>query len=73
MDERMTLLECEKRAQKEGFDSATFDLCGPLGKKQCKWADAYMGILEIDDKIVVITDKMYLSKMLWCENFSVGE
>ena len=71
---KMTIHQCEMRAQDEGFDTATFDLCGPLGKKSCRWEDAYMGTLEVEGKLILVSDQMrFLSiDRLWCENFNSG-
>jgi hypothetical protein len=72
--EKMTIHQCETRAQKEGFDTATFDLCGPAGKKSCKWQDAYMSLVEIEGTLVLVNSQMYSLPVdrLWCENFNSG-
>ena len=44
----MNLYQCEKYAQKNGFNSVEFIAYFPAGPKVCRWLDAYFGILEID-------------------------
>ena len=73
--DKMTIDQCELRAQKEGFDTATFDLCGPLGKKSCKWLDAYFGFFQVEgsEGFIRASDFYSLSiDRLWCENFNSG-
>lgn len=47
--ERISIQQCELLAKKLDHDGATFDLVGPLGRKSCKWLDAYMGLFQIDE------------------------
>lgn len=44
----MTLLECERLAEKEGFDKLKFTALFPSGPRMCQWLDAYMGIFQVD-------------------------
>ena len=69
---KLSLIECEKLAQEQGYDTATFDLCGPSGRKKCKWEDAYIGVLKVDGDIVLVDNHFYKlvnDLRLWCENF----
>jgi hypothetical protein len=53
----MNIYQCMKKAQEIGFDSAKFTAIFPTGMKECKWLDAYMGILTIegiDDGFVTV-------------------
>ncbi len=43
----MNLYQCQKWAEKNGFDSCEFYAEFPIGKTKCKWLDAYFGMLEI--------------------------
>ena len=41
---KMTLTACERRAKDDrAYDTATFDLVGPIGRLHCRWLDAYFG------------------------------
>jgi len=75
--EKVNIMQCQKLAQDIGFDSMTFDLVGPKGRKKCKWVDAYFGFFQIegqeDDKVIMIDDSMRYSPNLWCENLMVPE
>jgi hypothetical protein len=44
----MNIYQCEAKAQQIGYDKSTFIAVFPVGPVQCKWLDAYMGILKID-------------------------
>ena len=44
----MNLYQCEKYAQKNGFDSVEFIAIFPAGPKKCRWLDAYFGMFQID-------------------------
>ena len=67
--ERMSILQCEALAKDIGFDSATFDLCGPNGRMKAKWLDAYMGIFQIDGQEgFIMTSQVQFAQNLWCEN-----
>lgn len=66
---KLTINQCQELAKDLGFDGATFDLCGPLGKKACVWRDAYMGIFTMteDDKTFIVSQFQYVPD-IWCEN-----
>ena len=67
--EKLTIHQCEELAKKVGYDSATFDLCGPKGRKPCKWLDAYMGLFIIEgDKGFCMTRQFEFVPDIWCEN-----
>ena len=67
--EKMNILQCKEMAKDIGFDSTTFDLCGPIGRKKAKWLDAYFGIFEIEgvDGFLMASQFQY-SPDVWCEN-----
>lgn len=69
--EKMSILQCQELAKKIGYDSATFDLCGPNGRLHCNWRDAYMGIFQIknDQKTYIMVSQIQLlMPVIWCEN-----
>ncbi len=43
----MNLRQCAKWAEDNGFDSAEFYADFPVGRKKCRWLDAYFGMFEI--------------------------
>jgi len=43
----MNLYQCQKWAEKNGFDKAEFYADFPIGRKKCRWLDAYFGMFEI--------------------------
>jgi len=43
----MNIYQCQKWAQKNGFDTAEFYADFPIGKKKCKWLDAYFGFFVV--------------------------
>lgn len=67
--EKLTIRQCQALAKDLGFDGATFDLCGPLGRKACTWRDAYLGVFTIldDDKTFIASQFEYVPDV-WCEN-----
>ena len=66
---KMTLNQCQELAKTLGHDSATFDLCGPKGKKPCKWLDAYLGMFIIDgSEGFTMVSQLQFAQDLWCEN-----
>lgn len=71
---RMNILQCQKMAQDIGYDSATFDLCGPKGRLKCKWLDAYLGLFrqEGEDGFMSVQTFQFLPD-LWCENLTLSE
>ena len=44
----MNLYQCQKYAEKNGFDSVEFYADFPVGKKKCKWLDAYFGMFIVE-------------------------
>jgi hypothetical protein len=67
--EKMSILQCQEAAKKFGFDSVTFDLCGPKGKVKAKWLDAYMGMFKIEGQDgFIISQQIQFSPDTWCEN-----
>lgn len=44
----MDIYECERKAQEIGFDSAKFKARFPAGVFDCRWIDAYMGLIQVD-------------------------
>ena len=68
--EKLSILQCQELAKKIGFDSATFDLCGPKGEIPCRWLDAYMGIFVIKDKPdnFLMASQFQFNNDIWCEN-----
>ena len=44
----MNIYECQKLAQEKGFDSMEFLCHLPVGMVNCKWLDAYMGLIMVD-------------------------
>ncbi len=47
MTKQISLHECQKWAEKNDFDNAEFYADFPVGKKKCRWLDAYFGMFEI--------------------------
>lgn len=45
----MNIYQCQKWAEKNGFDNAEFFADFPTGTKKCKWLDAYFGMFEIPE------------------------
>jgi len=43
----MNLYQCQKWAEKNGFDTAEFYADFPTGNMKCKWLDAYFGMFMI--------------------------
>ncbi len=71
-NDRMNLSQCEKRAQREGYDRATFDILREDGQLiSCKWLDAYFGLFTIqgDKKFITVKDMDELFPDLICTNF----
>ena len=44
----MNIYQCQKYAEKNGFDSVEFIANFPSGPKECKWLDAYFGFFKVD-------------------------
>ena len=69
----MDIYKCQRMAEKEGYDKATFDLCGPDGRIECKWLDAYMGIFSIKgDSSHFMMVGNFSGDEVWCQNFNGG-
>lgn len=73
--EKMSILQCQQAAKKIGFDSATFDLCGPKGRIACVWLDAYMGAFVSKDKPdnFMLASQFQFNEDVWCENLMSKE
>lgn len=66
--DKLTINQCQEMAKDLG-DGATFDLCGPKGRKPCRWLDPYMGLFIIDDaKGFTMVSQIQFAADLWCEN-----
>jgi hypothetical protein len=71
--EKLTIQQCQRLAEKAGFDSATFDLCGPKGKLKAKWLDAYMGMFQVEGSDgFMMTRQLEFNPDVWCENLQFG-
>lgn len=70
MTDKMTMAECEELAKEQGYDKATFDLCGPFGKKKATWLDAYFGFFVLEGQTGFSTSKQAAEYGLWAENFN---
>ncbi len=44
----MNIFQCEEKAKEIGFDKAKFLAIFPCGPVNCKWLDAYMGLIILD-------------------------
>ena len=68
--EKMSILQCQELAKKIGFDSATFDLCGPKGEIPCKWLDAYFGMFatQSDPDHFIMAAQLQFNDDVWCKN-----
>jgi hypothetical protein len=45
----MNLYQCQKWAEKNGFNTAEFYAYFPIGMMKCKWLDAYFGMFSIPE------------------------
>lgn len=54
----MNIYQCQKWAQKNGFDSAKFFALFPAGIRACTWLDAYLGFFKIEglDGFITVDD-----------------
>jgi len=67
--EKMNILQCQEMAKDVGFDSTTFDLCGPKGRLKAKWVEAYFGFFELEGREgVLMATQFQYSQDIWCEN-----
>ena len=58
----MRILELQKYAEDNGFDSVRFKFVGPTGKTvTCQWLDAYMGLFKIDGVNGFITVNSFIN------------
>jgi hypothetical protein len=74
MSERMTFAQCERKAKDIGYDSATFDICAPNGKRiGAKWLDAYFGLFMVDGSNGFCRAEQFEDMGCWCENIKSGE
>lgn len=53
----MNLYQCQKYAEKNGFDSIKFKAFFPSGEKECCWVDAYFGFFKIEG----VTDNSFVT------------
>ena len=65
---KMSINDCARKAEDIGFESATFDLCGPNGKVKAKWLDSYMGLFQIQGTSGYNTVRQFENFDIWCEN-----
>ena len=67
----MNLYQCQKHAERNGFDSVKFTAHFPAGPKQCQWLDAYFGMFKIegltDDNFVTVKQIDDMFPALVCE------
>lgn len=71
--EKLSILQCQQLAKTIGYNTATFDLCGPKGKLKAKWLDAYMGIFQIGEEsggFNMVSQFQYLPD-IYCTNLQV--
>jgi hypothetical protein len=69
---KMTIQQCQLVAKRLGFDTTTFDLCGPKGKLKAKWLDAHLGMFQTEDsKGFMMVNQWALAPDVWCENVMV--
>lgn len=67
--EKMNILQCQELAKDVGFDSATFDLCGPSGCLKAKWLDAYFGFFQIEGQEGFMTVQSFqFNPDIYCVN-----
>ena len=70
----MNLYQCQKWAETNGFDSCEFYADFPIGKKKCRWLDAYFGMFqipEIDDGFMMVKDIDKMFPNLICKPIEV--
>lgn len=53
----MNLYQCQKHAEKNGFNTVKFKAFFPIGVKECVWLDAYFGLFKIDG----VTDNSFVT------------
>jgi hypothetical protein len=65
----VSILQCQEIAKDVGFDSMTFDLCGPKGSRKAKWQDAYFGFFKLEGEDGLFSaSQLQFAQDLWCEN-----
>ena len=70
----MTIWECQRKAQKIGYNSATFYLVGCKGRLKCRWLDAFLGLFipEGNDGFMMVKDIESFPDIC-CENLKQNE
>lgn len=71
----MTLRECERKAQQEGFDSARFELVHNGRIRKVGWLDAYLGMMifeELPKGFVTIDTAETMFPGAVCQNFYIS-
>ena len=71
--EKMTILQCQELAKKIGFDSATFNLCGPKASIPCRWLDAYLGFFTVRDDEgggFMMASDFQFNNDVWCTDLN---
>jgi hypothetical protein len=72
--DKLTIHQCQDLAQKLDYDGATFELCGPKGKKKATWLDAHFGLFQIEgSEGFMSVDQVAFAQNLWCENLMPGQ
>ena len=73
----MTLHDCERQAQTDGFDRTTFIADFPAQAMLCQWIDAYMGVIIIQgmepNKCVSTTTLSEMYPSLECSDITTHE
>lgn len=75
MEDIMDLYACQRKAEKEGYNKATFDLICPAGIKACQWLDAYFGLFKVDgvDGFLRVNDIAEKMPDVRCINFKLPD
>lgn len=73
--EKMSIQQCQELAKDIGFDSATFNLCGPTGKIACRWLDAYFGmfVTENDPDHFMMVSQIQFIPDIYCTDLMPTE
>ena len=68
--DKISILQCQEIAKNFGYDSVSFNLCGPSGKKPCKWIDAYLGMFctKDDEGHFMMVKQFQFIPDVWCED-----
>ena len=70
----MNLYQCQRWAENNGFDKAEFYANFPIGKKKCRWLDAYFGMFQIpglDNGFMMVKEIDQIFPNLICEPIEV--